>query len=39
MYLMLYQMHLMALHGIPNVVFKLLAKVISRRTEARVKLH
>lgn len=39
MYLMLYQMHLMALHGIPNVAFKLLAKVISRRTEARVKLH
>ena len=39
MYLMLYQMHLMALHGVVNVVFRLLAKVITRRTETRVKLH
>ena len=39
MYLMLYQMHLMALHGIMNVIFRLLAKLITRRTETRVKLH
>jgi len=39
MYLMLYQMHLSALHGVVSVVFRLLGKVISRRTEARVKLH
>ena len=39
MYLMLYQMHLMVLHGAVNIVFKLLAKVITRRTETRVKLH
>ena len=39
MYLMLYQMHLMVLHGVVNIVFKLLAKVITRRTETRVKLH
>ena len=39
MYLMLYQMHLTALHGIFSVFFKLLAKIITRRTEARVKLH
>lgn len=39
MYLMLYQMHLSALHGIVSVVFRLLSKIISRRTEARVKLH
>ena len=39
MYLMLYQMHLSALHGVVSVVFRLLSKIISRRTEARVKLH
>ena len=39
MYLMLYQMHLSALHGLVSVVFRLLGKIISRRTEARVKLH
>ena len=39
MYLILYQMHLMALHGIMNVIFRLLAKLITRRTETRVKLH
>ena len=39
MYLMLYQMHLMALHGVMNVIFRLLAKLITRRTETRVKLH
>jgi NADH dehydrogenase len=39
MYLMLYQMHLTALHGFSSVAFRLLAKIISRQTEARVKLH
>ena len=39
MYLMLYQMHLMALHGIMSVIFRLLAKGITRRFEAHVKLH
>jgi NADH dehydrogenase len=39
MYLMLYQMHLSALHGVVSVVLRLLGKIISRRTEARVKLH
>lgn len=39
MYLMLYQMHLSALHGVVSVIFRLVGKIISRRTEARVKLH
>ena len=39
MYLMLYQMHLMALHGIMSVIFRLLAKGITRRFETHVKLH
>ena len=39
MYLMLYQMHLSALHGFISVVFRLIGKIISRRTEAKVKLH
>lgn len=39
MYLMLYQTHLAALHGVTSVGFRLIGKIISRRTEARVKLH
>ena len=39
MYLSLYQMHLMALHGPVSVLFRLLGKLIVGRTEARVKLH
>tara|TARA_B110000977_G_scaffold50734_1_gene68919 strand:+ start:1980 stop:3302 length:1323 start_codon:yes stop_codon:yes gene_type:complete len=39
MYLMLYQMHLLALHGITMVSLRLVAKFITRRTEAHVKLH
>lgn len=39
MYLSLYQMHLMALHGPVSVFFRLLGKLIVGRTEARVKLH
>jgi len=39
MYLMLYQMHLVALHGITVVSLRLIAKFITRRTETHVKLH
>ena len=39
MYLMLYQMHLLALHGPIILFFRLIAKLIIRRTETRVKLH
>jgi NADH dehydrogenase len=39
MYLMLYQMHLWALHGTTMVTLRILAKFITRRTEAHVKLH
>ena len=39
MYLMLYQMHLMALHGMTVVSLRLIAKFITRRTETHVKLH
>ena len=39
MYLMLYQMHLYALHGFTTVLLRLIVKFITHRTEARVKLH
>ena len=39
MYLTLYQMHLVALHGVVSVIFRLLAKGITRRFETHVKLH
>jgi NADH dehydrogenase len=39
MYKSLYKMHLMALHGFWSTVLQTLARVISRRTEAQVKLH
>lgn len=39
MYQSLYQMHLMALHGFFAVMLQILARLITRRTEARVKLH
>ncbi len=39
MYQSLYKMHLMALHGMFEVVLQTLAKLITRRTEAPVKLH
>jgi NADH dehydrogenase len=39
MYISLYRMHLYALHGLAKVVFDSLAKMITRRTEPRVKLH
>jgi NADH dehydrogenase len=39
MYVSLYRMHLYALHGFAKVAFDTLAKMITRRTEPRVKLH
>jgi NADH:ubiquinone reductase (H+-translocating) len=39
MYVMLYRMHLYALHGPAKVILDTLAKLITRRTEPRVKLH
>ncbi len=39
MYQSLYKMHLMALHGLPEVVLQTLAHIITRRTETQVKLH
>lgn len=39
MYVSLYRMHLYALHGLAKVVLDTLAKIITRRTEPRVKLH
>ncbi|MBI2295568.1 MAG: NAD(P)/FAD-dependent oxidoreductase [Betaproteobacteria bacterium] len=39
MYVSLYRMHLYALHGLAKVAFDTLARLITRRTEPRVKLH
>ncbi len=39
MYISLYRMHLYALHGFAKVFFDTLARMITRRTEPRVKLH
>ncbi|MGZ5791522.1 MAG: NAD(P)/FAD-dependent oxidoreductase [Croceibacterium sp.] len=39
MYQSLYKMHELALHGAPKVVLETLARMITRRTEPRVKLH
>jgi NADH dehydrogenase len=39
MYVMLYRMHLYALHGAASVVLDTVARLITRRTEPRVKLH
>jgi NADH dehydrogenase len=39
MYRSLYKMHLMALHGFFSVALSTLGRLISRRTEAHVKLH
>ncbi|MGA0024245.1 MAG: NAD(P)/FAD-dependent oxidoreductase [Burkholderiales bacterium] len=39
MYISLYRMHLYALHGFAKVFFDTLARLITRRTEPRVKLH
>ncbi|MGQ0443485.1 MAG: NAD(P)/FAD-dependent oxidoreductase [Methylophilaceae bacterium] len=39
MYRSLYQMHLMALHGVISVLLQGVARMITRRSEAKVKLH
>ncbi|HEX2830662.1 MAG TPA: NAD(P)/FAD-dependent oxidoreductase [Burkholderiales bacterium] len=39
MYVSLYRMHLYALHGTAKVLFDLLGRLFTRRTEPRVKLH
>ena len=39
MYQSLYKMHELALHGAPKVALETLARMITRRTEPRVKLH
>jgi NADH:ubiquinone reductase (H+-translocating) len=39
MYQSLYKMHLMALHGFWSMALQTLARLITRRTEAQVKLH
>jgi NADH dehydrogenase len=39
MYQSLYKMHELALHGVPQVALETLARMITRRTEPRVKLH
>ena len=39
MYVSLYKLHLYALHGFARVFFETLARIITRRTEPRVKLH
>jgi len=39
MYVSLYRMHVYALHGFAKTLFDTLAKLITRRTEPRVKLH
>jgi len=39
MYVSLYRMHIYALHGFAKMLFDTAAKLITRRTEPRVKLH
>ena len=39
MYLSLYKMHELALHGYVKVALDTLARMITRRTEPHVKLH
>ncbi len=39
MYVSLYKMHELALHGFPKVALSTLARMITRRTEPHVKLH
>ena len=39
MYLSLYKMHELALHGVAKVTLETLARLITRRTEPHVKLH
>jgi len=39
MYLSLYKMHELALHGFIKVALDTLARIITRRTEPHIKLH
>jgi NADH dehydrogenase len=39
MYVSLYKMHELALHGMAKVALSTLARLITRRTEPHVKLH
>jgi NADH dehydrogenase len=39
MYVSLYKMHELALHGFPKMALDTLARLITRRTEPHVKLH
>jgi NADH dehydrogenase len=39
MYVSLYRMHLYALHGFTKMLFDTLVRMITHRTEPRVKLH
>jgi NADH dehydrogenase len=39
MYQSLYKLHLMALHGFITVFLQTVARVITRRSEAAIKLH
>jgi NADH dehydrogenase len=39
MYVSLYKMHELALHGLPKVALDTLARLLTRRTEPHVKLH
>ena len=39
MYQSLYKMHLMTLHGVLEVVLQTFARMITRRSEAQIKLH
>ena len=39
MYLSLYKMHEIALHGVPSVLLDTLASSITRQSEPHVKLH
>lgn len=39
MYQSLYKMHLISLHGLTTVALQTIARLITRRTEAQVKLH
>ena len=39
MYLSLYKMHELALHGFTKVILDTIARLINKRTEPHVKLH
>jgi NADH:ubiquinone reductase (H+-translocating) len=39
MYQSLYKMHLMTLHGFLTVALQTIARIITQRTEPKIKLH